>query len=106
MDSQWLFPFSALSNTPSWEASGIPLETELRERAKGIEFLFRVAAQLGLWVNPLQGGCQLICLTRMPLAPMQSFVPRPSIFIVSICDSRWRIILVRYVAHGHDAVIA
>lgn len=54
MDSQWLFPLSALSNTPSREFSNIALDIELRERAKGVEFLFRVAAQLALWVNPLQ----------------------------------------------------
>ncbi|KAF8486488.1 hypothetical protein JB92DRAFT_3101411 [Gautieria morchelliformis] len=48
MDTQWLFPLSALSNTPSRDVSTIPLERELRGRAKGVEFLFRVAAQLGL----------------------------------------------------------
>lgn len=59
MDSQWLFPLSALSNTPSREISNIPLESELRERTKGIEFLFRVAAQLGLWVNLLGDAATL-----------------------------------------------
>jgi cyclin K len=48
MDTQWLFPLSALSNTPSREISTMSLERELRGRAKGVEFLFRIAAQLGL----------------------------------------------------------
>ncbi|KAF8582682.1 cyclin-like protein [Ramaria rubella] len=48
MDSQWLFPLSALYNTPSSDSSSISLEQELRERAKGVEFIYRVAAQLAL----------------------------------------------------------
>jgi len=47
-DSQWIFQFSALQNTPSWEISNIPLDQELKERAKGVEFIFRVAAHLKL----------------------------------------------------------
>ncbi|KAF8504052.1 cyclin-like protein [Hysterangium stoloniferum] len=48
MDSQWLFPLSALSHTPSWETSNISLDRELKDRAKGIEFIFRVAVHLAL----------------------------------------------------------
>lgn len=48
MDAQWLFPFSALSHTPSKVTSGISLYNELFERAKGVEFIYRVAAHLQL----------------------------------------------------------
>ncbi|KAJ7709934.1 cyclin-like protein [Mycena rosella] len=43
-DSQWLFPLSALDATPSnW-----PIEKELYDRARGIEFLFRLGSSLVL----------------------------------------------------------
>ncbi|KZT26224.1 cyclin-like protein [Neolentinus lepideus HHB14362 ss-1] len=46
--SQWLFPLSALSATPSAETSGISLENELYDRARGVEFLFRLGTSLAL----------------------------------------------------------
>lgn len=42
--SQWLFPISALQATPST----CSLEKELYDRARGIEFLFRLGSSLGL----------------------------------------------------------
>ncbi|KAJ7046754.1 cyclin-like protein [Mycena alexandri] len=43
-NDQWLFPFAALQATPSnW-----PLEKELYDRARGIEFLFRLGSSLVL----------------------------------------------------------
>ncbi|KAJ7097953.1 cyclin-like protein [Mycena belliarum] len=43
-DDQWLFPLSALHATPSnW-----PIERELYDRARGIEFLFRLGTSLVL----------------------------------------------------------
>ncbi|KAJ7449781.1 cyclin-like protein [Mycena latifolia] len=43
-DDQWLFPLSALHATPSnW-----PIEKELYDRARGIEFLFRLGSSLVL----------------------------------------------------------
>ncbi|KAJ7109349.1 cyclin-like protein [Mycena epipterygia] len=43
-DNQWLFPLSALHATPSnW-----PIEKELYDRARGIEFLFRLGSSLVL----------------------------------------------------------
>ncbi|KZO91707.1 cyclin-like protein [Calocera viscosa TUFC12733] len=44
---QWLFTPSALYQTPS-QADGYGLHQERVERAKGIEFLFRVGLQLGM----------------------------------------------------------
>lgn len=46
--SQWLFSVSALQNTPSRISSGIPLEKELYDRTRGVEFLFRLGVSLAL----------------------------------------------------------
>ncbi|OSD01608.1 cyclin-like protein [Trametes coccinea BRFM310] len=47
-NSQWLFPISALHNTPSRTTSNIPLEKELYDRSRGVEFLYRLGVSLGL----------------------------------------------------------
>ncbi|KII88538.1 hypothetical protein PLICRDRAFT_41708 [Plicaturopsis crispa FD-325 SS-3] len=46
--SQWLFPVSALYETPSAATSGIPLRKELYDRARGVEFLYRLGSSLAL----------------------------------------------------------
>ncbi|EIW60484.1 cyclin-like protein [Trametes versicolor FP-101664 SS1] len=46
--SQWMFPLSALHNTPSRATSNIPLEKELYDRSRGVEFLYRLGVSLGL----------------------------------------------------------
>lgn len=47
--SQWLFPVSAvLDCTPSRTTSSIPVERELYDRARGVEFLYRLGVTLGL----------------------------------------------------------
>ncbi|KAK7693573.1 hypothetical protein QCA50_003142 [Cerrena zonata] len=46
--SQWLLPISALHATPSKTTSQIPLEKELYDRARGVEFLFRLGVSLAL----------------------------------------------------------
>lgn len=46
--SQWLFPVSALYSTPSRVTSDIPLERELYDRSRGVEFLYRLGVSLGL----------------------------------------------------------
>ncbi|KAI1795966.1 cyclin-like protein [Ganoderma leucocontextum] len=46
--SQWLFPVPALHNTPSRMSSDIPLERELYDRSRGVEFLYRLGVSLGL----------------------------------------------------------
>ncbi|KAJ3016857.1 hypothetical protein NUW54_g719 [Trametes sanguinea] len=47
-NSQWLFPVSALYHTPSRTTSNIPLEKELYDRSRGVEFLYRLGVSLGL----------------------------------------------------------
>lgn len=47
-DSQWLFPRAALFDTPSASTSSIPLEKELYDRARGVEFLYRLGSSLQL----------------------------------------------------------
>jgi hypothetical protein len=47
MNDQWLFPLSALHETPSnWH-----IEKEMYDRARGIEFLFRLGSSLALYVT-------------------------------------------------------
>ncbi|KAJ3480943.1 hypothetical protein NLI96_g8001 [Meripilus lineatus] len=46
--SQWLFSVSALHSTPSGLTSGISLDRELYDRARGVEFLFRLGVSLAL----------------------------------------------------------
>lgn len=46
--SQWFFPVSALQWTPSSTTSSISLDKELYDRARGIEFLYRLGVSLQL----------------------------------------------------------
>ncbi|KAI0646958.1 cyclin-like protein [Trametes meyenii] len=46
--SQWIFPLSVLHNTPSRATSSIPMEKELYDRSRGVEFLYRLGVSLGL----------------------------------------------------------
>ncbi|KAG9318456.1 hypothetical protein JVU11DRAFT_547 [Chiua virens] len=45
---QWLFPIDALRFTPSVATSGYSVGKELYDRARGVEFLFRLGSSLGL----------------------------------------------------------
>jgi hypothetical protein len=45
---QWLFPIDALRCTPSVATSGYSVGKELYDRARGVEFLFRLGSSLGL----------------------------------------------------------
>ncbi|KAI0695895.1 cyclin-like protein [Cytidiella melzeri] len=52
--AQWLFPVSALvDHTPSRTTSSISIEKELYDRARGVEFLFRLGVSLILPVSSL-----------------------------------------------------
>ncbi|CCL99142.1 uncharacterized protein FIBRA_01157 [Fibroporia radiculosa] len=51
--SQWIFPVSALQNTPSRTTSSISQDTELYDRARGIEFLFRLGVSLQLPISAM-----------------------------------------------------
>jgi len=48
--SQWLFPISALSCTPT--AQERSLHEEMYDRSRGIEFLYRLGTSIGLFVVP------------------------------------------------------
>jgi hypothetical protein len=50
MQSQWLFPISALQLTPSVVTSSYTVAKELYDRSRGVEFLFRLGSSLGLFV--------------------------------------------------------
>ncbi|PCH38242.1 cyclin-like protein [Wolfiporia cocos MD-104 SS10] len=52
--SQWFFPTTALQRTPSRTTSAISLEKELYDRARGVEFLFRLGVSLQL---PMSAMC-------------------------------------------------
>lgn len=65
--SQWLFPPSALLATPS----ACPLEKELYDRARGVEFLFRLGTSLGL-------SATLVASEPLILFIRTSFLHRPS----------------------------
>ena len=54
--SQWLFPISALSCTPT--AQDKSLHEEMYDRCRGIEFLYRLGTSIGLCVK-LQGASPL-----------------------------------------------
>ncbi|KAI0818595.1 hypothetical protein BC629DRAFT_1463074 [Irpex lacteus] len=48
--AQWLFPISSLvEQTPSRTTSSIPVEKELYDRARGVEFLFRLGTCSSLY---------------------------------------------------------
>lgn len=48
MQSQWVFPLSALQLTPSVVTSSYTVAKELYDRSRGVEFLFRLGSSLGL----------------------------------------------------------
>ncbi|KAG2349933.1 cyclin-like protein [Suillus weaverae] len=48
MQSQWVFPISALQLTPSVVTSSYTVAKELYDRSRGVEFLFRLGSSLGL----------------------------------------------------------
>ncbi|KAI0934391.1 hypothetical protein AcW1_005931 [Taiwanofungus camphoratus] len=51
--AQWMFPVSALQHTPSRTSSAISQEKELYDRARGVEFLFRLGVSLGLPISAM-----------------------------------------------------
>lgn len=62
MQSQWLFPVSALQVTPSVVTSSYTVAKELYDRSRGVEFLFRLGSSLGLLV-PLSIAAPLLPFT-------------------------------------------
>lgn len=51
--SQWVFDLAHLFRTPSQEEDGWVIHTELQDRNKGVDFLFRVGMSLQLSLTPL-----------------------------------------------------
>ncbi|KAG6333133.1 hypothetical protein ID866_5960 [Astraeus odoratus] len=48
ISAQWIFPVEALHHTPSVATSDYTIGKELYDRARGVEFLFRLGSSLGL----------------------------------------------------------
>jgi hypothetical protein len=88
-DSQWLFPVDALDFTPSTCSR----ERELYDRARGVEFLFRLGAALALLVDPFT--TQLNSISLFSLAPLLPCVLRQLGFTDSSCVVPWRIFIDR-----------
>ena len=51
--SQWVFRPSDILHSPSQTTSDIPLNRELYDRSRGVEFLFRLGSSLQLFVDLL-----------------------------------------------------
>jgi hypothetical protein len=96
--SQWLFPISALLNTPTATTSNVTLERELYDRARGVEFLFRLGSSLALSVASFRTAFyHYVLLTPFlfgpdPLQP-SSLLQRGS--TVSICGTQWKIFIAK-----------
>src|ERR1700722_10229727 len=98
---QWLFPIAALQSTPTVSTSKYTLQRELYDRARGVEFLFRLGSSLNLFVIFFFGASEIRhfkgshqCLTDI-LAPLQPCLLLPLGFIDSICDIQWRITIAK-----------
>ena len=90
MASQWLFSLPALSTTPSV----CLLEKEFYDRARGVEFLFRLGSSLALSAPILiQTEHHLTC-TIVLLLHYARLQPGS---IASTCGILWKIFTVRYV---------
>jgi hypothetical protein len=80
--SQWLFPLSALSCTPT--AQERSLHEEMYDRSRGIEFLYRLGTSIGLFVclifstPPLFNPCLLAAILPASSPPRRGS-------IVSLC---------------------
>lgn len=97
--SQWLFPVSALSVTPSITTSGYTLDKELYDRARGVEFLFRLGSSLGLSALSLYALKAQLHLSSHLSCPRKGLPllcsPLQLGFIVFSCAIRWKITTVR-----------
>jgi hypothetical protein len=73
MQSQWIFPISALQLTPSVVTSSYTVAKELYDRSRGVEFLFRLGSSLGLLALCLLLPLDLLfthVLSRRPTSAM------------------------------------
>lgn len=94
--SQWMFPISSLQFTPSKTTSSIPLDKELYDRARGVEFLFRLGVSLVLYVQ------FIFCVPSIDLTlffwkgHLLLCILPPRGFIDSLCGILWRTITDRF----------
>ena len=70
-NSQWVFPISALSCTPT--AQERSLHEEMYDRSRGIEFLYRLGTSIGLFVRPTLPTPVSVHMLNQPLFLLQSF---------------------------------
>jgi hypothetical protein len=70
-NSQWVFPISALSCTPT--AQERSLHEEMYDRSRGIEFLYRLGTSIGLFVRPTLPTPVSVDMLNQPLSLLQSF---------------------------------
>jgi hypothetical protein len=73
-NSQWVFPISALSCTPT--AQERSLHEEMYDRSRGIEFLYRLGTSIGLFVRPTLPTTPVsVHMLNQPLFPSPPAIP-------------------------------
>lgn len=87
-NSQWYFPLSALASTPS----ASPRPRELYDRARGVEFLFRLGSSLALSVFMVSVHHYLTLSSVL----LQLCAQQQLGFIASIWDTPWTTFTVKY----------
>jgi hypothetical protein len=70
-NSQWVFPISALSCTPT--AQERSLHEEMYDRSRGIEFLYRLGTSIGLFVWPTLPTPVSVHMLNQPFSHPQPF---------------------------------
>lgn len=75
-NSQWVFPISALSCTPT--AQERSLHEEMYDRSRGIEFLYRLGTSIGLFVRSTLPTPVSVDMLNQPLS--LSFSHSPGLF--------------------------
>jgi cyclin K len=78
-NSQWVFPISALSCTPT--AQERSLHEEMYDRSRGIEFLYRLGTSIGLFVRPTLSTPVSVDMLNQPLS-----LPQPFPWPIHGCD--------------------
>ena len=89
--NQWIFPVSALQHTPS----SMPIAAELRQRALGVQFLFRIGHTLYMFVSFLLLCRCSVALSFVNIAPPQRSSPQLRGSTVSTCGTHLRILSFR-----------
>lgn len=87
-NTQWLFPISALSCTPT--AQERSLHEEMYDRSRGIEFLYRLGTSIGLFVRRVAFHTPFPSRYSINPCPLSPAIPRAYSrlrrgFIASLC---------------------